>query len=70
MHWQIGMVEIKGGEMLWFCFSKNLVEKVAEKLHEVYQHLKKKKNYVFLHIQLDNVLPLMNQGEMQMLSNI
>lgn len=36
MHWQIGMVEIKGGEMLPFCFSKKLVEKVAEKLHEVY----------------------------------
>lgn len=27
--------------MLPFCFSKKLVEKVAEKLHEVYQHFKK-----------------------------
>lgn len=41
------MVEIKGGEKLPFCFSKNVVEKVAEKLHEVYQHLKKKKIMCF-----------------------
>lgn len=65
MHWQTGMVQIKGREMLLFYFSKNLVEKVAEKVHKICLHFKKN-HCVFLHIQLHIVLLLMNQGEIRM----
>lgn len=42
MHWQNGVVEIKGREILLFYFYKNLVKKVTEKLHKICQHFKKK----------------------------